>query len=155
MKTLVVYYSRTGNTRKVAEALAGKLGADIEELKEDINRRGFIGYLTAGRDGMLKRKTRINPLSNNPSDYDLVLVGGPIWGFNLAPPLRTFLSEFKGKLKQTAFFCTMGGSGDTRTFIEMEKECGLTPKKNLSVTEKEVADCSYQDACKAFSKRLK
>ena len=154
MKTLIVYYSQSGNTRKVAEALSEKLGGDLEELKEESDRRGFMGYLTAGLDGMLKRKSEIRAISKDPSEYDIVLVGGPIWGFNLAPALRTFLSDYKGRLEAVAFFCTMGGSGDKRSFTDMEKECGASPKATLSVTEKETADGSFRGQVTSFAEGL-
>ena len=45
MKVLVVYYSRTGNTKFVAEAIAQSLEADIEEIKDGKNRMGVFGFL--------------------------------------------------------------------------------------------------------------
>ena len=47
MKVLVVYYSRTGNTRFVAETIAQSLEADIEEIKDRKNRMGIFGFLRA------------------------------------------------------------------------------------------------------------
>ncbi len=61
MKTLVVYYSRTGVTGTVAQALAGQLRADIEELRDRKSRRGPLGWLAAGKDATLKRLTDIDP----------------------------------------------------------------------------------------------
>ena len=44
MKSLVVYYSRTEITKKLAEAIARKTGADIEEIIPKVNYKGKIGY---------------------------------------------------------------------------------------------------------------
>ena len=59
MKTLVVYYSRTGFTKLVAEMIADKLGADCKEIIDKTDRKGVLGYLKAARDAMQKKKTKI------------------------------------------------------------------------------------------------
>lgn len=154
MKTLVVYYSRTGNTRKLAEALAAKLRADVDEITTPDNRSGLLGYLKAGREGMLKKTPRINTPPKNPSDYDVVVVGTPIWGFNLASPVRTYLRQNKGAIKKTAFFCTMSVSAYENTFRDMEAECELAPKTTLAVTEKQLADASFTSKVADFASKL-
>ena len=55
MKTLVVYYSLTGNTRLIAEAAARELGAEIEELRELKRRAGIKGFVCGGRDSLRKK----------------------------------------------------------------------------------------------------
>ena len=54
MKVLVVYYSRTGNTKFVAEAIAQSLEADIEEIKDKKNRMGVFGFLRCGYEAIFK-----------------------------------------------------------------------------------------------------
>jgi hypothetical protein len=57
MKSLVVYYSRNGNSKFIAQKIAEKLGADTEEIIDKKNRRGWIGFLTAGRDATQGKET--------------------------------------------------------------------------------------------------
>ena len=84
MKALVVYYSKSGNTKAVAELIAGAASADLESLVEvGVSRKGLLGYLSAGRGGMFKKKSKIQAPSKAPNDYDIVFVGTPIWGWNL------------------------------------------------------------------------
>ena len=116
MKTLVAYYSRSGRTRKVAETLARLLQADLEEIIDCKDRSGFLGYLTAGRDASLNRLTKLKSLTKDPSSYDLVVVGTPIWAWNVSPPVRTYLTENKDKIRKVAFYCTMGGSSEGKAF---------------------------------------
>jgi flavodoxin len=81
MKILVVYYSKNGTTKKLAEKLADTLHADCECIIDKKKRTGLIGFLTGGRDGARKISTLIGPVSKNAADYDIVLIGGPLWGF--------------------------------------------------------------------------
>lgn len=117
-KILVVFYSRTGNTKKVAMKIAKILKADIDEIKDRKDRKGIKGWFIAGGDAYKNNLTEINALKT-PSKYSLVIVGTPIWAFTLTPPVRTYLLQ--NKFKKLAFFSTSGGSGIKKTFAEMEK----------------------------------
>ena len=57
MKNLVVYYSRTGRTKKIAKEIQERLNADIEEIHDVKNREGILGWLSAGRDAGTKKTT--------------------------------------------------------------------------------------------------
>jgi flavodoxin len=152
MKTLVVYYSRTGNTRKVAAAIAAAAGADIEEIVEEKDRRGVRGYLAAGRDAVRKQQTPICAAARDPAAYELVIVGTPVWAFTVAPPVRTYLAAHAAALRRAAFFCTLGGSGADRTFRAMREVCGRAPAATLALTEKDVAAGRFESIC-AFCDR--
>ena len=107
MKSLVVYFSKGGNTRYVGQQIAEALGADVEEIVEEgVNRQGLIGWLLAGRDGMMKKKVKIKKPSVDAAAYDLVFIGSPVWAFNLAPAIRSYLNENKIVGKKLALFCT-------------------------------------------------
>ncbi len=99
MKILVVYYSRTGNTAKIAKEIAGQLKCDIEEVHDTKNRKGILAWFIAGRDGMSKRTTIIEKTKYDPSAYDLVIVGTPIW-VNTTPAIRTYLMQNSNKIKK-------------------------------------------------------
>ena len=73
-KILVVYYSRTGNTRRVAEAISKEIGCDIEEIFDKKNRKGIIGYIRSGKDAVRKNITEIHDLTTETNHYDLILV---------------------------------------------------------------------------------
>ena len=76
MKTLVVFYSRTGNNKKIAEELAKATKADIDEIVDKKNRKGRLNWLRAGRDSMNKKTTEIES-KKNPNDYDLIVLCTP------------------------------------------------------------------------------
>lgn len=136
MKTLIVYYSRTGHTKAIASELAIALSADLEEIRETKSRVGFIGALLAGKDATLQKTTPIEPSFVDPSTYDLVIIGTPVWAFTMASGVRTWLTEHGKKLKKVAFFASMGGRGDQRTFDHMEQLCGQEPIATATFIDK-------------------
>ena len=79
-KVLVIFYSRTGATRRLAEALANALQADIEPITDRINRSGIFGYLRSVAESLQKRGASIEPMKTDPASYDLVVIGTPVWG---------------------------------------------------------------------------
>jgi len=135
MKTLVIYFSHTGNTQKIAEVIAAKYESDMEQIKEVSERAGASGYLAAGRDAMFKRPGSIQPIHKDPAQYDLVFLGTPIWAWSISPPMRAFIAAHRSKLNQVAFFCTEGGSGGKRAFRQMAELIGKQPVATLEVTE--------------------
>jgi flavodoxin len=74
MKTLVVFYSRTGNTRKVGKEMTKHLKADIDEIVDKKRRCGILGWLGSGKDALRKKLTEIE-YQKKPENYDMVIVG--------------------------------------------------------------------------------
>lgn len=121
LKALVVFYSRTGNTKKVAESFAKKFNAEIEEIVDLKKRKGIIGYLRSGKDAFLKMCTKIMKIINNPQDYDIIIIGTPVWALAVTPAIRAYLNTVNLRGKKIILFCTCGGSGISETFRQMEK----------------------------------
>ncbi len=160
MKTLIVYYSRSGWTRKVAKELAGKLECDIEEIKEDTNRSGIIGWLKAGRETMQissrkKEMPPLLPLEKNLADYDLVVVGAPVWVGQPATPVQSFLSGKLDEVKDLAFFCTLGGRNPDKTFGTMQELSGKAPVATAEICAKDIKAGVHGPGIEAFAKELK
>jgi flavodoxin len=149
-KILVVYYSRTGTTKKVAEDLAHKLNSDIEEIIDKDKRKGLVGYIRSGRDAVRKRKTDIELTKNNPDEYDLVIIGTPVWAFTMSAPIRTYLMENIGKFKKVAFFTTQKGKNEQKVFKDIKKIINISPKAKIFITTREVAQNQYEDKINNF-----
>ncbi|HUU74116.1 MAG TPA: flavodoxin [Burkholderiales bacterium] len=150
MKTLVIYFSRTGHTQKIAEAIAANYGSDIEKIKEVNDWSGVSRYLAAGRDAMFKRPGSIQSAHKEPVQYDLIILGTPIWAWNLSPPMRAYIAGHKSKLNQVAFFCTEGGSGGKRAFRQMADLIGKQPVATLEVTESDLRTGADQEKLNTF-----
>lgn len=154
MKTLILFYSRTGMTKKVAEKLAIIFKADIEEIFDTTDRSGATGYLLSGRDATLKKLTKIKPLTHNLSDYELIIIGTPIWAWTMSTPIRTLLIEQKDKIRQVAFFCTQSGSGAQKAFSNMAELINQQPVATLDLLTKEVVSDKISDALNNFVAKI-
>jgi flavodoxin len=151
MKALVVYYSRTGKTKRVAEAIAKNLGADLEEIRDTKSRRGLFGFLRSGREGMREVPGKIEQPKLDPSRYDLVVLGAPVWGSALASPLRGYLvGRAKTLPQKVAFFCTQGGEDPGRTFAQLETLCGRKPVATLSLRSEHTSGDALTQAVNRF-----
>jgi flavodoxin len=104
MKTLVIYYSRTGNARFMAETIAAEFGADIEEVVDLKNRQGRLAFMPAGRDAMRGKETEIAQTKRAPADYDLIVIGQPVWAGSPTPAIRTYVKKNDLSEKKVALF---------------------------------------------------
>jgi flavodoxin len=129
MKTLIVFYSRTGTTKKAVEILAKEMNADVEEITDKIDRKGVIGYLKSGRDGMKRRLTEIDPTKKDPQQYDMIIIGTPMWATNMCSPIRTYLTKNKIENKKIGILITHGGSSAEKIVKEIGE---LTQKSELT-----------------------
>lgn len=154
-RTLVVYYSRTGTTHEVADAIRKELGCEIDRIADRTHRRGLIGYLRSGLEAALHRRPALAKMSTIPSDYDLVIVGTPIWNASVSAPVRAYLRENRDRIRNVAFFCSYGGSGSTRAFRQMQKVCGRAPLATLAVKAHEVHRPGLAEKIKGLATTLR
>jgi flavodoxin len=154
MTTLVVYYSLSGNTRTVATALAQRLGADIEEIRCSRYTRSFSGFLRACYDSWRGYLPQLEPLQDAPSRYDLVVVGGPIWAWHPAPPVRAFLRQEASRIPAMAFLLTHGGAAAQQSLREMEQLAGQAPTATLVVREVDIKNGGFEAALSSFASTL-
>lgn len=149
MKQLVAYYSRTGTTRKVAEAIVEVLKCDFEEIRDLKNRSGVLGWLISGRDATLNKLTKIDKPKKPPELYGVTIIGTPVWSNTVSTPIRTYIVEYRDLFKQVAFFCTQEGS-ESNAFKEMEALCGQKPVATLKLRRRLVKTGEYADLVKQF-----
>jgi flavodoxin len=138
MKTLLVYYSWTGNTRKLAQKITSKLKCDVEEINEKKKRKGKIGFMLGGFQAVFGMKTKIDKPKKDPSKYDLVLLGSPVWSGRITPALRSYISETNG-ISNYAFFCSKGGGEHGKAIDIVAKLVGKKPKASLAVKKSDIA----------------
>ena len=160
-KKLIVYLSRTNNTKTIAEIIHRNVGGtlvalvlekpypeDYRATVEQVVRENETGYLPP-------LKTKIDSIQN----YDVVFVGFPTWGMKLPPPMKSFLHQYELTGKTVIPFNTNDGYGIGSCFetvkelcpnskivegftikggVESDGQSRLSKKENAKETEKEV-----------------
>lgn len=154
MKTLIVYYSRTGITAEVAQLITEDLRGELEEIKDTRNRNGVLAYLQAAMEAALKKQARIIKAKNDPGEYDLVVIGTPVWSHNMSTPVRAYLEENKTSIKNTAFFATCGSTGVSKTLRDMEKICEKKGQALLEIRKTDLKSGKHQEKVKQFVREL-
>ena len=131
-KMLVLYYSQTGNTKAVAEEIANKLGADIEEITMlepyDPDFQTTIDRCMKDREqGILPE---IQPVKADLANYDIVFLGFPVWFGTYAPPVITYLNNADLSGKKIVPFCTFGSGGlesSVKDLVAAEPDAEVLP----------------------------
>ena len=159
MRVLVVYYSRTGNTKRVAEALVEtlrqrKCNPTLEEIVESKNRNGLLGWLRAGTDATLSKETEIEEMKSDVSEFDVVVVGTPVWAFTATPAALTFLRRYGRKIKKAAFFCTLNAKGAKRALARMRKVSGKEPLAEAAFYAKSIKKGDFAKQVEDFAQSL-
>ena len=149
MKSLVVYYSRSNITKKLAENIKAKTGSDIEQVIPKVNYEGKLGYARGGKDAVLAKIVELESLKYDPQDYDMVYIGSPVWASKAANPIISYLKQNEGKFSNVKFFLTAASSGFESSFKQME-EYSIKPQKTLALTTKEVKKDLFEEKLISF-----
>jgi len=155
MQALVVYYSRSGKTKQVATEIAKELQCDSEELVDTVNRSGIFGWINSGRQARAGALTKLMPIKNDPSKYDIVIIGTPVWASSMSTPVKTYIAENKDRLKNVAFFCTEGGRGDDKTFNSMAEASSKKAIATLAIKTADFSSGDYKEKVKKFVSGMK
>ena len=112
-KVLVLYYSQTSNTKNVAQEIATRLNADIEEI---VPVQPYDGEFEATIQRCMKEreegiKPEIKPLASDLAKYDVIFLGSPVWFGTFVPPVGAFLDNVDLSGKKVVPFCTFGSGG--------------------------------------------
>lgn len=135
-RTLIVVYSYSGNTQRVAEALQKQTGGDL--LRIDTRRDYWGGMAAMAAQTRLERATGLLPALDvelpDLEQYDTILIGGPVWSYTVATPLSRFLSQMDFTGKTVAPFWTDAGSpGDYEADFAAQVE-GTQPLDGLGLS---------------------
>jgi menaquinone-dependent protoporphyrinogen IX oxidase len=108
-KTIVLYYSKTGNNQFVAKKLAKEIQADLEQIETKTKSFFSLILLT-----WFKKGAKIIPLDIDLTTYDRVILLGPIWMGNLISPLRGFVKRYEKDIQDFVFITVCGGGDEDK-----------------------------------------
>jgi flavodoxin len=153
-KVLVVYFSRTGHTAALAQAIARERGWPIARIEEATSRQGWWGYVRSAISALLGQSVPIRYDGPPPESFDLVVIGGPVWVSKIAAPALSFATQHAKGLKSVALFCTYGGSGANQALAGLAQVCSLSPVAQLALTEAVMTSDTFASPVKDFVKRI-
>lgn len=112
-KVLVVYYSQTGATEKVAKEIQQQLNADIEAIEVENPYDGDFNATIARCQKEMEsgEMPTVKPLKANIDDYDIIMIGYPVWFGTYARPIASLIESQKFEGKKVVTFCTFGSGG--------------------------------------------
>lgn len=152
---LVVFYSYTGTCRRIAELLCAQLDWRRGEIVETRSRSGAAGTFRCVLDTLLRRRPPIRYDGPDPRDYEAVVLVSPIWAYGLAGPMRSFVAERAGDLRQVAVISAMGTAGASNAVAEIDRLLGRAPLIAAAFTARSVDDGSCATRLEAFGRALR
>ena len=155
MKTLCLYYTRTGTTKAAMEHLARLLDADIAEYTDGKDRSGALGYVGACFASMKKKMPEVTVRSDlSLGDYDRVLIGMPIWVEGPCVMGKALLKQYRDSLPKDVYYVVtqMGGADYTSRIKKLDPVLGRPSAGQVSLKTK---DHDFLKDAENFAKTLK
>lgn len=131
MKTLIVYYSYTGNTKKIANAIKNNLNCDILEVTPKIPFSNDYDEVVAEyQNNSIKDKSiEINDIGIDLKEYDKIIIESPVWWYTICPVITSFLKKYDLSGKKIYPFATNAGWLE-KTFKDIETLCPNSEVEN-------------------------
>ena len=160
MKTAVIYYSMSGNTKMTAEAVAKALGAELIQIEpvKEFPSEGARKFIWGGMKAVMGNKPKLQPYTFDES-YDRVIIGTPVWASNIAPPIRSFIAENRDKIKDksvAAFVCYAGGGAD-KALMKLRQFLGVDSLEAelILIDPKDKPTPENDEMIKAFCEKMR
>lgn len=132
MKTAIIYYSMSGNTKYVADKIADgiKISGEVDiiriEPKKVYPDKGAKKFFWGGKSAVMGETPALQPYEFNIEEYDRIIFGTPVWASTFVHPLRTFINENQAvKDKKIAVFTCFSGGGADKAIDKMKKYIGI------------------------------
>lgn len=153
-RILVVFHSRTGTCRQLAELLCAQQGWPRGEVVGRCARSGAGGSWRCALDTLLRRRPDIVYDGPDPAGYDAVVLVSPVWIYGLAAPMRSFVDQQRDALKRVAVLSVVGSAGASNAVAEVDRLLRRAPLVAAAFTARAVADGSCATRLQAFGKAL-
>ncbi len=136
LKAVVVYFTVSGHTQAAAESVAAALGADLVRIEaaKPLPSNMFALLAVGGFAATMKRAWTARPAALKFGDYDLIIIGTPIWAWSFNPVVRGWLhaNPIPAEIPFAAF-ATVGGPIGFGAFDEMAAIAGRTPLATMTI----------------------
>lgn len=151
---LVISYSYTGTSRRLAQLMCSQQGWPLGEIADAHSRSGASGTLRCVLDSLLRRCPPVRYEGPDPADFRTVVLVSPIWMYRLAAPMRSFVAHRRDSLHRVAVISTMGSRGAVNAVAEIGALLRRPPILAAAFTQREVEDGSCAEKLQAFGDAL-
>jgi flavodoxin len=153
--TLIVFYSYTGNSRRLAQLLAAQQGWPVGEIIEVHPRSGnMMGNMRCALDSVLGRRPAVFYRGPELAGFETVVLVAPVWLQQLAGPMRSFVANESKHIGRAAVLLSMGAQGGANAIAEIASILGHDPLVSEVVTARQFEDGSCAQAVDAFGKAV-
>lgn len=132
MRTAIVYYSMSGNTKYVADKIAdgiktlGEVDIIRIEPRKAYPDKGAKKFFWGGKSAVMGETPALQPYEFSMEKYDRIIFGTPVWASTFTPPIRTFINENPDiKDKKIAVFTCFSGGGADKAIDKLKRYIGI------------------------------
>lgn len=145
MKIIYIYYSYEGTTKKLVEEMLEEVKGETFRLvikDEKIYKNTAVKYIWGATKILMKSKPVVENLNLNLKDYDLIIIGTPVWGGTYAPAIRTLFDKLEFKdLKVAYFYSDLGEKGKIENaFRKALENCEIKGSLHLERASKNMEE---------------
>ncbi|MFG0228312.1 flavodoxin family protein [Achromobacter sp. 413638] len=150
----IVFYSRSGTGRAVADRLATSSGWPLHEIRDAVPRMGLSGDLRCVADRLLGRRPSVRYAGPSLDIYDHVILITPVWLRGLASPMRAFLDTQRRMIRAYSVICVMSGHGGFRAVDDIATQIGARPRSILLLRQHDVLAGETDGAVCRFKRQI-
>ena len=154
-KKLIVYYSRTGTARQVAEQMAAQSGWQLAEVTDEHPRAGFLGDARCVIETVFHARAKYRYEGPPLDEIEHVIVIAPIWMGHLASPMRDFLADQLLASRHLSVICVMAARGAFRAVEEIMRITATIPAPVLALFQRDVLSGLSQEEMAGFIDQVK
>jgi flavodoxin len=123
-KSLMIYYSLTGNTEYIATIIKNEINCEVLhlQLEKELSSNGWMKILKGGYMAFTRQKPALKPYKIELSDYETIILGTPVWAGTFAPAFRTLFEQQSFFNKKIAIFLCSGSKGSVPPALGKLKE---------------------------------
>lgn len=130
MNNKVLYFSRSGDSKRIAGKVAEKLGCETIEITDNVSWNGIFGFMKGGFYSLSKKITKVS-LENdyNPAEADNIILVVPLWAGGTAPAGYSFLQKEMNNIKNLYLIVSSDSSSPKKAFTTVETMVGSIKNK--------------------------
>jgi flavodoxin len=136
-KILVVYFSKTGHSKHIAEYIARLIDCDIEMIKPQRDISNFMGQAIEAFLSSIGKGSKIYPSDVPVSKYENIIICCPIWCSNLPAPILTYLDQRKERFKNLNLILSSSKFDDEKIITKIEQKFKINISNHLFITNKD------------------